>query len=155
MTRTVHRGMPDQARQAAHLYLSSRLAEGTARAAKGTREHGPYSTVAEHCREHGEQDENGSFTWTMDEPITIGSKTYTGFRLQARQPAVYFDEEPAKALIDSLGPEVVAAATRTVTVYDLDYLFALRQTGKITSEELDEVLITPVKEYSLTVLEGT
>lgn len=154
MTRTVHREVPGQVIQAAHLYLASRHDEAVAKTRKGDKLKGPYSVLASWCRTHGTQDDNGSYTWKFPQPITIGDETYTGITLQARQPSPYFDEDKAEALIDSLGPEAVAAATQTVVVYDYDWLFLALQQEKIASKDLDQVLITPPKEYSLTVLKG-
>lgn len=151
MARTVRRAVPDKAVQAAHLYLTARHDEAEAKKAKGTKEKGSYAFLYQYCMAFGETDEKGNRTWTFPQPITVGGVTYAGVTLQARQGAPYFDEDAAKKLIDSLGAEVVAAATRTEVVYDLDYLFVLRQQDKVTSEQLDEILITPDAEYALTV----
>ena len=154
MPRNARRDMPGSALQAVHLYLSNRHAEAEARQAKGDKNRGPYRTIAAYCRAHGTQDDKGSCTWLFPEPVIIGGKKYTGIRLQASQPASYFNEEEAQDLIDSLGPEVAAEATRTEIIYDLDYLFVLLQQQRITSADLDKVLIKPGREYSLTVLQG-
>jgi hypothetical protein len=155
MTRIVHREMPDMVMRAAHLYLNARLSEAEARQAKGDRKHGPYSILAAHCKAAGVKDEKGSYTLLFPRPVIIGGKTYTGVRLQASQPASYWDEERAQALITSLGDDAVAAATHTEIVWDLDMLFLFLQQGRITAEALDDVLIRPPAQYSLTVLEGT
>ena len=152
MPRTVRRGIPDKAVQAAHLYLSARYEEAEAKKAKGTKDSGSYAELFDYCLQHGEvTDDKGSRTWTFPQPITAGGVTYTGVTLQARQGSSYFDTGAARKLIDSLGPEVVAAATRTEVVYDLDYLWVLRQQDKVTSEQLDGVLVTPETDYALTV----
>lgn len=152
MARTVRRAVPDKAVQAAHLYLNARYEEAEAKKAKGNEETGNYAVLYHYCMQHGEvTDEKGSRTWTFPQPITAGGVTYTGVTLQARKGSSYFDTGAAQKLIDSLGPEVVAAATRTEIVYDLDYLWVLRQQDKVTSEQLDEVLLTPETGYALTV----
>lgn len=155
MARTVRRAVPDKAVQAAHLYLTARHDEAEAKKAKGTKEKGSYAFLYQYCMAFGEiVNEKGSRTWVFPEPIIVDGVTCTGITLQASQGGPYFDNEAAKKLIDSLGPEVVAAATRTEVVYDLDYLFVLRQQDRVTSEQLDEILITPGIEYSLTVDEA-
>jgi hypothetical protein len=154
MARTVSRGVPDKVTQAAHLYLNARHDEAAAKKAKGTKDKGSYGFLYAWCLEHGEEDQRGNRTWTFREPIIAGGATYTGITLQARQGSSYFDEDAAKKLIDSLGPEVVEAATRTEIIYDLDYLFVLRQQDQVTSEQLDEILITPDAVYALTVDEA-
>jgi len=154
MARTVRRGIPDKAVQAAHLYLNARFEAAQAKKAKGDKDSGNYAFLYEYCLKHGEViDDKGSRTWRFPQPITVGGATCTGFTLQARQGSSFFDEDAAKSLIDSLGPEVVKAATRTEIVvnYDLDYLYVLRQQDKVTSEQLDEILVTPDVEYALTV----
>lgn len=154
MPRVVRRIMPDAVIQAAHVYLSNRASASEAAQAMGDKKQGPYRAIADHCRANGEMDDKGSYTWRFDSPLVIGDAKYAGFRLQARQAAPYFDEDKARALIDSLGPEVTAAATHTEVIYDFDHLFLLRQQGRVTGEDLDGVLVTPAREYSLTVLQG-
>lgn len=153
-TMPVRRQMPGGELQAAHLYLTSRQAGSEARRAMGDKKHGPYRTIAAHCRAHGDQDEKGSYTWLFDAPVIIGGHSFVGFRLQASQPAPYFDDEAAQELITSLGPGAVAAATHTETVWDLDQLFLFLQQGLISAEDINRVLITPAKDYALTVLQG-
>lgn len=152
--RTVHRNGPDHAQQAALTYLTARLDAARAKRDMGTKDSGSYQVIADRCRTSGTEDETGSRTWMLPSPVNIDGKKYTGFRLQARQPAVFFDEDAAKALIDRLPPEDIAAATHTEVVYDYDYLFLALQQKKINSEDLDNVLVTPGREFSLTVLEG-
>ena len=144
MGRTVRRSLPGKAVQAAHLYLNARFEEAEAKKAKGSENNGAYAVLYDYCMQHGEvTDDKGSRAWRFPEPITAGGVSYTGVTLQARQGSSFFDVDAAKKLIDSLGADVVAAATRTEVVYDLDYLYVLRQQGKVTSEQLDQILITP------------
>lgn len=153
MTRTVHRSMPDGAMQAAFTYLTARLDKARASLSMGSRTTGSYSVIAERCRTQGDLDDSGSYTWTLPSPVRIDARVYTGFRLQARQPSPCFDEDAARALIDSLPEEDRRTVTRTEVVYDFDQLFLLRQQGKISDQDLDPVIITPPKEYSLVVVE--
>ena len=108
--------------------------------------------LAAYCRSHGERDEKGSYAWHFPSPVVIGGQEYHGVRLQASQPSPEFDEDAAQALIASLGPQAVAAATRTEIVWDYDYLFLARQQDQITDEDLDKVIVVPEPKYSLTVL---
>lgn len=154
MTRSVRLDGPQRAIQAAHLYLTARLDRADAARDMGDKKRGPYADVAAWCRNFGEQDENGSYTWLLGTPLTIDGITYSGFRLQARHPAPYWKQDEGRAFIDALPAKDKAAVTRTEIVYEYDDLWLLVQQNRIPAAALDPLIETPPVEYSLTVLEG-
>jgi len=145
---------PDRARQAALTYLTARLDKRDATAEMGDKKRGPQQVLEAMCRNFGTEDGNGNLTWLLDPPVTIDGITYTGFRLQARQPASYWDEEPAQEFIRGLPPELQEGLTHTEIVYDYDQLYLLVQQQHIAAHDIDSLIVTPPREFALTVLEA-
>jgi hypothetical protein len=85
-----------------------------------------------------EPDENGSYRWELDEPITPdGDEWVTGFEVQ-RRVSEFIDEQKADALVKKYGLE--DSCYQTVTEIDFDALYAANQRGIITDEEIDDML---------------
>lgn len=82
----------------------------------------------------GDQDERGNIHLPLPAPITVGDKTYSAIKREARKSTT-LNEERALALAHELGlqNELITHEPRI----DVDKLYAAWQRGRITEEQID------------------
>lgn len=95
--------------------------------------------LSEQIDKFGDVDEvNGHRTLRLSSSVPIGGKEYVALQRQ-RRVSMVFDEEIAERILRE--HDIYEQATETLVVLDQDKVYALHQEGKISDEEMDEILV--------------
>lgn len=136
---TVKRARPTAMLQGkAAQFLALRAEESAIKKRKGVLN----KYLSEQIEKYGDEDEiNGHFNMVLPEPVIAGGKEYTILQRQKRV-GILFDEEIAERILRE--HEIYDEATVTTVTLDQDKVYALHQMGKISDEEMDEILVPNV-----------
>lgn len=97
--------------------------------------------VTAHVRDFGFEDDKGNVFLDLDQPLTVGAKTYGSVKREMRVKRTA-NEERLMALAEQV--DAVDRLFPRKPVMDLDELYVLYQEGLITESDIDGVFDTDV-----------
>lgn len=95
--------------------------------------------VTAHVRDHGQPDDKGNVFLDLDQPLTVGEKTYGAVKREMRVKRTA-NEDRLMALAEQI--DAVDRLFPKKPVMDLEELYVLYQEGLVTESDIDGVFDT-------------